>query len=159
MGGLQAFKQDGVKGVLAYFGNTLEDTIMHHVADGLAKALLFGGQGGGGLFAGLFGGLFSGIPGFADGVDGIVQGRPGVDKNVVRVSNGERLTVTPAGQMRSGAGQVVVHVIPSDYFDVRVAQVSGPIASQKAGQAFRAGQSVTSAAAARQQRLDLTGVG
>jgi hypothetical protein len=46
----------------------------------------------------------------------------------------------------------------SPYFDTRVEQVAGPIATQRAAQAVRAGQMLSGRQSAQQQHMSMTGV-
>ena len=97
---------------------------------------LFGGGGGGGLFGGLFGGggggggglfgglgnIFSGLFGFNEGGSFEIGGAAGIDRNVLsvnnrpvaRVSRGEAVNVTPAGQSGGRPVQVNYNISTPD---------------------------------------------
>ena len=83
------------------------------------------------LTGGLVGDIASLFPGFASGGDFTVGGMSGIDANIVplRLTAGERVTITPPGQMNPGGGAAnqnfQVHVVPSPYFDVQVSRISG----------------------------------
>ncbi len=83
----------------------------------------------GGLLQGILGGLF----GFAKGGSFLVGGAGGADSQFVgfKASPNERVEITTPRQqdMRGGGGgRVVLEVIPSNYFDARVREVSGEVA-------------------------------
>jgi hypothetical protein len=128
LAGMEALRSAGVAGLIDFFVQNLANKLETSLADALTNALL----GSNGLGGNLFGTIFSsilGVPGFANGVDGMIGGRGGRDNNllVAKVSRGERLTITPPGQSRGAAGggvAISVAVEPSDLFDVHVSQIS-----------------------------------
>ena len=106
---------------------------------------------------GSWGNVTPDLTGFANGGSATIGGRPGIDQNVLsingvpslRVGQGEQLTVTPQNRTivpnnaaiaapSGGGGQITVHVEANDYFDARVAHVSGPIAQQTSVQVVKA---------------------
>lgn len=98
-----------------------------------------------------------GIPGLATGGSFVVGGNGGIDRNlmsingqpVARVNRGERVAVIPPDLGRinppavtptvMGGGTITLHVDAGEYFDARVANVSGPIAANTSVKVFRAG--------------------
>jgi hypothetical protein len=161
LGGMQALRSGGVNGLLDYFVQNLANRLEDGLADVFTNLLLGARGGGGGALGAVIGSLL-GVPGFANGVDGMISGRGGRDSNllVAKVSRGERLTITPPGQSRRADGGAQVHLVveASPYFDTRVEQVAGPIATQRAAQAVRAGQMLSGRQSAQQQHMSMTGV-
>lgn len=75
------------------------------------RALLMGNAGMGGTFAGIIGSIFgAGIPGFAKGGSFTVGGTGGIDSQLamMRVTPGERVTVSKKGEGGPGGGQTFI---------------------------------------------------
>lgn len=83
----------------------------------------------GNILANVFGGGKGGfkLPGFATGGSFKVGGSGGIDSKLIafRATPGEMVDIRRPGQ-GLGGGATMVHVEPSKYFDVRVAQVAAP---------------------------------
>lgn len=89
------------------------------------------------------------IPGYADGIDGVVSGKSGVDNNlaIMRLSKGEGVKITPKSEMRKGGQDqpvsVTMHVhgvTDANSFIANKAQVRSTVAravksAQMAGRA------------------------
>lgn len=99
------------------------------------------------------------LPGFANGGTFRVNGRSGIDTNtlalngvpVARVNTGERITVDPQKAERSNAG-VRVDVVPSQYFDAHVSQISASTAAPMAMNAASAGSELAQQRIAKRGR-------
>lgn len=81
--------------------------------------------------------------GFAQGGSFEIGGSGGIDSKIamMKVTPGETGAIWKKGQGPAG-GATSVEVIPSPYFDVRVREVSGPMAAQAAASAVRASSSL-----------------
>lgn len=103
-----------------------------------------GSTGGGGFN---LGSILSGVGklfGFAQGGSFEIGGSGGIDSKIamMKVTPGETGAIWKKGQGPAGGGAMAVEVVPSPYFDVRVREVSGPMASQAAAMAVKASSSL-----------------
>lgn len=115
--------------VLLSIGQNMRDRLLKLVfdpigeaAEALFRSILSGAAGGGGLFGGIgkaiggfFGSIFGGLPGFDTGGEFVAGGRNGVDRNVAafRVSAGEKVSITRAGQSSGGSPVYVTIQTPN----------------------------------------------
>lgn len=115
--------------VLLSIGQNMRDRLLKLVFDPIGQAaeelfrsILSGAGGGGGLFGGIgkaiggfFGSIFGGLPGFDTGGEFVASGRNGVDRNVAafRVSAGEKVSITRAGQSSGGSPVYVTIQTPN----------------------------------------------
>ncbi|MFN5614400.1 MAG: hypothetical protein ACK45V_01710, partial [Brevundimonas sp.] len=113
--------------------------------------LLSGSGGSIGKFAGIGKSILSSLPGFANGGSFKVGGAGGIDSQVaaMRVTPGERVSITKPGQEMGGG--VRVSVIPSPYFDVKVESIAAPVAAQAGVQAFSGARQAVPADMARRE--------
>lgn len=115
--------------VLLSIGQNMRDRLLKVVfdpigeaAEALFRSILSGASGGGGLFGGIgnaiggfFGSIFGGLPGFDTGGEFVAGGRNVVDRNVAafRVSAGEKVSITRAGQSSGGSPVYVTIQTPN----------------------------------------------
>jgi hypothetical protein len=158
LAGMEALRSSGVAGLIDFFVQNLANKLETSLADALTNALLGSNGLGGNLFSTIFSSIL-GVPGFANGVDGVVGGRGGRDSNlmVAKVSRGERLTITPPGQVRGGGAaamqiQVALAVEASPYFDARVREVATPLAGRAGAGAVQVSKGQSPAWLAQAQR-------
>ena len=111
------------------------------------------------------------IPGLAGGGSFVVGGNSGIDKNImsingeptVRIGSGETVAVIPPripsarsiGQDRQQAAQVSIHVAANDYFDAKVASISGGQINSAAPHIAAGGAQLAGNNAARARRRSL----
>lgn len=105
--------------------DNIADQLIQMAAQGLIKNL-FGGLfgGGGGIFGGIFGGgKATGGP-VSSGTTYLVG-----EKGPELFTPSSAGNITPNHKLGGGGGSVAVEVVPSDYFDVKVRQISGTVAT------------------------------
>lgn len=133
-GALTSFINDVMNGksaadALANAINKIAQELLNIAVQNLVK-MAFGGLGGGGFGGGIFGFLFGGAR---------ARGGPvSSGKSYLVGENGPELftpstggNITPNNKLGGGAGgEVSVYVEPSQYFDVRVEQISGQVSAR-----------------------------
>ena len=133
----------------SYLANRLRDVLFDRLARSLTDILTGGAgkKGGGNIFAS----IAKALPGFANGGSFKVGGAGGIDSQVaaMRVTPGERVSITKPGQEMGGG--VRVSVIPSPYFDVKVESIAAPVAAQAGVQAFSGARQAVPADMARRE--------
>jgi len=140
-----------LKGALAKWFQAWASQGMENALNSVSKLIaeLFSSMGsasgstGGGFDIGT---ILSGVGklfGFAQGGSFEIGGSGGIDSKIamMKVTPGETGAIWKKGQGPAG-GATSVEVIPSPYFDVRVREVSGPMASQAAAMAVKASSSL-----------------
>lgn len=103
----------------AMLGGTdnIVDTLKRGLIHAIAQALASQTAGGGGNFFSTFATSLGSVFGFAQGGSGIIGGRPGTDRNTLslngkpfaKVSQGEKLTISPTGRAARGGGGTTVY--------------------------------------------------
>lgn len=152
-GAFWAARQGGVKGLIKFFSQELQRALFTSWATKGATALeskLFSASGG--AWAGL-----KSLIGFDTGGSFTVGGVGGVDSQVraMRLTPGEKVTVSRGNQAGGAGGVLYVQVDKSDLFDVHVRRIAASEAQSAGVQSVQAATGLTQEQQARQaaQRL------
>lgn len=131
--------------------------VFRNALRGLGSKLFDGmGGGAGGLSWGnVLSSVAKFLPGFMSGGSFTVGGSGTVDSKLVafRATPGERVDISTRAQQRGGEGTAsIIHVAPSEFFDVRVQELAAPLAAGAYAKAVKDIPAITAGQMARRQR-------